>query len=273
MLANALTTLAEQVHIDILQRRDLPGRAARYQAVPADLYPPLHALLRQRYPGGLYAHQAEAIAAILAGEDVCIATPTASGKSLVFMAAAAHELKSRPGSRILALYPAKALIQDQLGKWRDLLEPLHLAPGYIDGGVPVARRAAILEDHALVLMTPDVAHAWLMSHLDQPVVRGFVRRLQMLILDETHVYDGVFGSNMAYLLRRLQAVAPLPSIISSTATIGAPDDFLEQLTGRRPRVFGPAEDGSASPAKTLLLGRARGGKPFEQMVELLRALA
>lgn len=273
MLANALTTLAEQAHIDILQRHALPGRAARHQDVPAGLYPTLRALLRQRYPQGLYTHQAEAITAILAGEDVCIATPTASGKSLVFMAAAAHELIRHPETRVLALYPAKALIQDQLGKWQDLLRPLRLTPGYIDGGVPVARRAAILEDHALVLMTPDVAHAWLMSHLDQPAVRGFIRRLQMLILDETHVYDGVFGSNMAYFLRRIQAVAPLRRIVSSTATVGAPGDFLEQLTGRRPRVFGLAEDGSASPAKTLLLGQARGDNSFERMVELLRALA
>lgn len=273
MLANALTTLAQQADIDILQRHELPGRAARYQAVPAGLYPTLRALLCQRYPQGLYAHQTEAITAILAGEDVCIATPTASGKSLVFMAAAAHTLKSRPAARILALYPAKALIQDQLGKWRDLLGPLHLTPGYIDGGVPVARRAALLEDHALVLMTPDVAHAWLMSHLDQPAVRGFIQRLQVLILDETHVYDGVFGSNMAYLLRRLQSVAPLRSIVSSTATVGAPGAFLEQLTGRRPRVFGATEDGSASPVKTLLLGQARGDHPFERTAKLLRALA
>ncbi len=273
MLANVLTTLAEQAHLDILQRRDLPGRAARYQAVPAELHPTLGALLRQRYPQGLYVHQAEAIAAILAGEDVCIATPTASGKSLVFMAAAAHALKTRPDVRILALYPARALIQDQLGKWQNLLRPLYLTPGYIDGGVPVARRADILDEHALVLMTPDVAHAWLMSHLDHPSVRNFIRRLQMLILDETHVYDGVFGSNMAYLLRRMQAVAPLRSIVSSTATVGAPDAFLEQLTGRRPRVFGATEDGSASPAKTLLLGRARGDHPFEQTVALLRGLA
>lgn len=273
MLANALTALAERAHIDILQRRDLPGRAARHRAAPAELHPALGALLRQRHPRGLYAHQADAIAAILAGEDICIATPTASGKSLVFMAAAAHALKTRPDARILALYPAKALIQDQLGKWQDLLRPLHLAPGYVDGGVPVARRADVLDEHALVLMTPDVAHAWLMSHLDHPSVRGFVRRLQMLILDETHVYDGVFGSNMAYLLRRVQAVAPLRSLVSSTATVGAPDAFLEQLTGRRPRVFGAAEDGSASPAKTLLLGRARGDNPFERTVALLRGLA
>ena len=221
----------------------------------------------------MYAHQADAIEAVLAGEDVCVATPTASGKSLVFMAAAAHLLQSQPATRILALYPARALIQDQLGKWRDLLRPLGLTPGYIDGGVSPSQRPEILENHALVLMTPDVVHAWLMSHLDQPAVRKFVRQLQMLILDETHVYDGVFGSNMAYLLHRLQAVAPLSRIVSSTATVGEPGQFLEQLTGRRPRVFAALEDGSASPTKTLLLGQVRGGNAFEQTVLLLRALA
>jgi DEAD/DEAH box helicase domain-containing protein len=122
-------------------------------------------------------------------------------------------------------------------------------------------------------MTPDVAHAWLMSHLQQREVRGFLARLRLLILDEAHVYDGVFGTNMAYFIRRLLAVSGVERVIASTATIGEPGNFLERLTGRHPVVLDQEDDGAMSPRKTILLARLGSGNPFDRLVNLVLHVA
>jgi DEAD/DEAH box helicase domain-containing protein len=88
--------------------------------------------------------KAATIHSALTGEDVCLATSTASGKSLVFMSVAADLLRRCPAAKVLALYPARALIQDQLEKWRSILDPLGLRIGYIDGSVSSGDRAEIL---------------------------------------------------------------------------------------------------------------------------------
>jgi DEAD/DEAH box helicase domain-containing protein len=264
---------AKAANLEVLDSAVLSGHAATFAPVPGCLEPAVADLIRGMHPRGLYAHQTQAIERVLHGDDVCLATATASGKSLVFQAAAADLLKRDGSARVIALYPAKALIQDQLSKWRSILRPLGFEPGYVDGGVPTEMRPRILQEHRVVLMTPDVAHAWLMSHLNAGEVSVFMANLKLLVLDEAHVYDGVFGTNMAYFLRRLQAVAGAIRIIASTATIGLPAEFLLKLTGRTPTVFGGAEDGSFVPSKTVVLARTHGGKPFEAMVSLLRDLA
>jgi DEAD/DEAH box helicase domain-containing protein len=188
------------------------------------------------------------------------------------MTVAADLLQREPGARVLALYPAKALIYDQQRKWRQLLTLLRIPLGYIDGDVPRERRSEILRISRVLLMTPDTVHAWLMSHLNQAEVEDFLTHLRLLVLDEAHVYDGAFGTNMAYLLRRLQTVAGPFTIISSTATLSSPGEFLQQLTGREPRTFAAEDDGSGSAPRTVVLadGRRQG---FESTVNLLRKLA
>jgi DEAD/DEAH box helicase domain-containing protein len=223
-------------------------------------------------PGGLYRHQAIGIEKAIEGQDVCVATPTASGKSLIFIASAAHVAISHRGAKTLALYPAKALIQDQLGKWREMLDPLGLRLGFIDGNVLTSSRPAILEGCDVVLMTPDVTHAWLMSRTSDPTVRGFLDRLKLLILDEAHAYDGAFGTNMAYLLRRLDAAAGRFQVISSTATLGQPDEFIEQLSGRKPFALAAEDDGSGAAKKTLFLLQPSAARLFEQTAVLLSQL-
>jgi DEAD/DEAH box helicase domain-containing protein len=272
-LANKVVRLADRSGVLILSSEEIPGRAATYKSVPLGLHPTVYHLLTYEYPNGLYSHQAESIQSALDENDICLATPTASGKSLVFMALAADLLKRNSSARVLALYPSKALIQDQLNKWKQILGQLGVDIGYIDGAVPSESRPSILDRHRIVIMTPDVTHAWLMSHLGSREVTKFISNLRLLILDEAHVYEGVFGSNMAYLLRRIEAVSPLQRIISSTATIGSPEDFIEKLTGRRPRVFDNKDNGSRLPPKTILLARTGGSKQFEAMVDLVAALS
>lgn len=264
--------ICEQVGLDVVDRACLGARPARYAPVPKILHPVVGELLESTYRDGLYYHQAQALEAVLNGSDLCLATSTASGKSDVFIAAAAHLLLKDPATKVLALYPARALIQDQVEKWESVVQPLNMRIGYIDGGVPVDGRAAILRGSRVVLMTPDVAHAWLMSHLRDRDVSNFMGALRLLVLDEAHVYDGVFGTNMAYFLRRFQAASAQHQLICSTATLGKPTDFVQQLTGRKPCTFGPDQDGSPSPAKTILLAKAPSEKSFETLVTLVSAL-
>ncbi|HJT29525.1 MAG TPA: DEAD/DEAH box helicase [Pyrinomonadaceae bacterium] len=272
-IPGVLSEIALQSGFEILDTVAFRAKSAVFQTIPNSLDQRVCEYLKDKYPSGLYSHQSTSIQLGLENRDVCIATPTASGKSLVFMTLAAHSLLTNPNASVLALYPSKALIQDQLNKWKSVLAPLGLELGYIDGAVPVDQRSSIVSRHRMLVMTPDVTHAWMMSHLNDTAVRRFVTNLRLLVLDETHVYDGVFGTNMAYFLRRLQAISPVKQIISSTATIGEPASFLENLTGRRPIVVDPEADGSAVPSKTVLLGRPETGKQFEKIVTLLRRVS
>ena len=188
------------------------------------------------------------------------------------MAIAADILARHEHGRIVVFYPVRALIQDQLQKWTKLIEPLGCRPGFIDGSVPTSERLEILFRHRVILMTPDVAHAWFMSHLAEPAVKVFRDNLHLLILDEAHVYEGVFGTNMAFFLRRFQAVTGDHRMICSTATLGAPTDFVYQLTGRKAVQFGPESDGASAPSKQLLLTRLSLGDEFDATAKLLDLL-
>lgn len=254
-------------------RQTLPEREGKFAPVPTKLRSKVRACLEHSFPRGIYSHQAEAIQHSLDGDDVCLSTPTASGKSLVFMATAAHELLADDFARVLVLYPAKALIQDQIYKWNSLLAPLSLNAGFIDGSVPVAERNEILFRHRLVLMTPDVAQAWLMSNLNAKAVAAFRSNLRLLILDEAHVYDGVFGTNMAFFLRRLQAVSSPHRLICSTATLGQPGQFTGQLTGRNTVQIAASADGARMSKKEIILARKPTGDTFDATANLLRLLA
>jgi DEAD/DEAH box helicase domain-containing protein len=249
---NLTTQLLEDSGLPVHGTLELPERDPVYAETPAKLHRRVREIVAAMFPAGLYSHQSLAIAASLDGEDVCQGTSTASVKSLVFMARAMHELLQDPHARVLVFYPARALIQDQLAKWSAILDQIGLQAGFIDGGVPASERNQILLRKRVVLMTPDVAQAWLMSHLNDPGVAAFRKNLRLLILDEAHVYDGVFGTNMAFFLRRLQAVAAPHRLMCSTATLGTPEDFIYQLTGRRARIIGPNEEGGNPPGLALV---------------------
>lgn len=268
-----LDRLLTECGFDAVGRQTLPGREGKFAPVPAKLRAKVRAYLEHSFPRGVYSHQAQAIQHSLDGDDVCLSTSTASGKSLVFMATAAHELLSDDFARVLVLYPAKALIQDQLAKWNNLLSPLSLKAGFIDGSVPVAERNEILFRRRVVLMTPDVAQAWLMSNLNEKAVAAFRSNLRLLILDEAHVYDGVFGTNMAFFLRRLQAVSSPHRLICSTATLGQPGEFIEHLTGRKTVQIAASADGARMAQKEIILARKQSGDTFEATANLLRLLA
>jgi DEAD/DEAH box helicase domain-containing protein len=213
------------------------------------LRPVVSEWLKAQYPAGIFAHQALAIDKVLSGTNACLATATASGKSLAFMTAGLERLVSEPGSRILALYPQKALGNEQQTRWSKALSDLGLPEaGRIDGSINTALRSSILRTSRVVVMTPDVLHAWLLSNITDKDVRTFLKELTLVVVDEVHTYTGVFGSNAAYLFRRLQhavaAVGGKVQFFAASATIREPQRHLELLFGLPFELIGPEHDSS-----------------------------
>lgn len=187
---------------------------------------------------GIYLHQKEAIRTCKNGANVCVTTGTASGKSLIFYAAALEKLCASRKQRILAIYPTKALAAEQEQRWTKALRDsgLQVEIGRIEGGVPLHTRPAIVRRSSILIMTPDVIHAWLLSNLTEKSVVDFLRQLELIIVDEIHNYTGVFGSNSGFLFRRLQHLMQLlgtsAQYICASATIAEPQKHLSNLFGQ-----------------------------------------
>lgn len=250
----------------VVERFDLPERPARYAPLPRFLLDSsvgyhVNSVLKA-LGGQLWLHQAEAIEALGRGENVVVSTGTASGKSLIFRAVAFHKALLAPKSRTLVFYPLKALAADQMRGWKKMAQELELPDdfvGRIDGSVPVKDREVVLKTSRIVVMTPDVCHAWLMYRLALPVVREFVQTLSTLVMDEAHTLEGVFGSNFAFLIRRIFAArahliegsADELQLIASTATIRDPADHMGLLTGKSFTAIGHERDGSPQHRRTV----------------------
>jgi DEAD/DEAH box helicase domain-containing protein len=239
----------------------IPAREARYAKAPPRLAPRVRKQLSALYPKGLFLHQSMAIDALLDGRNVTIATPTSSGKTAVGAAYAMHLQASNSGRhRVVAFFPAKALAHDQKRKWEELAGDSGLTVGVLDGSVPLGARETILRDCDVVLATPDVFHAWVMSNVGRECQDTFLDELALVILDEAHSYDGVFGTNMAYFTRRIAAVAPGVQFFLSTATLADTASFARALTGRDALVVGPDCDGAEAPPKHIVVASPKASR-------------
>ena len=211
--------------------------------------------------GQLWRHQAEALGALDRGENVVVATATASGKSMVFQAWTLHGIKVSPEPTTLVFYPTKALANDQERRWLEACELVGLpreTVGMINGDVGVNQRDPIIRGARVVIMTPDVCHAWMTRRSDSQAVREFLSRLRNVIIDEAHVYEDVFGSNASYLFRRL-AIAAVnagnakpPQFVAATATILSPGEHMRKLTGQEFAVVDESRNGAPRHPRELL---------------------
>ncbi|MEW6171727.1 MAG: DEAD/DEAH box helicase [Bacillota bacterium] len=206
--------------------------------------------LAEQYPKGLFGQQYSAVKQFQNGVNVCLATGTASGKSLAFYIAGFEKLVKQPGSRILAIYPLKALASEQEKRWEKAMRSagLPFRVGRIDGQVAVANRLAVLRSSSVLVATPDILHAWLLSSASEPAVQNFLKSLALVVVDEVHTYTGVFGSNSAYLFRRLLHLSKMlgaePQFICASATIANPERHLMDLIGEDFELVGPEQDTS-----------------------------
>lgn len=227
-------------------------REAVYGDLPGGLHPGVAEVLTREGIERVFSHQAHAAEAALSGRDVAVATGTNSGKSLCYNLPALHLALSEPAARMLYLFPTKALAQDQFQRLARLL-PASARPAVYDGDTPHSQRAMIRKSAQAVLTNPDMLHVGILPNHEG--WGRFLKSLRLIVVDEMHVYRGIFGSNVAMVLRRLlrlcEAVRSRPQIIGCSATIGNPKDLFERLTGREPIVVD--EDGSPRARRTFVL--------------------
>ncbi|MFQ5978736.1 MAG: DEAD/DEAH box helicase [Candidatus Heimdallarchaeota archaeon] len=229
-----------------------PKQPAKYGSLKQPLATPLDTLLRKR-KYRLYSHQAEAIELLLQGENAIVTTPTASGKSLIFLIPILNALLADDNASALLLYPTKALANDQLVTVRDFEAALQLdSRGAIyDGDTPSHQRATIRSQSRIILSNPYAIHQYLDWHQSWDT---FLRTLRFVVIDEAHTYRGVFGSHCAQLLRRLRRLCQRhgsnPQFILSSATVANAEELAHQLVGKVFRVV--SEDGSPKGPRTFV---------------------
>ncbi|AKB54687.1 MULTISPECIES: DEAD/DEAH box helicase [Methanosarcina] len=223
----------------IVHNEKIPAREALY--APLTLKPQVKAALSGIGIEDLYVHQVEAIEKIREGKDIVLCTTTASGKSLTYMIPIFETILNEPEATALYISPLNALVNDQLKSFLEFEEKLKSGAGIAryTGALSEAEKRKVREGQTNVVLTnPEMIHmsflAW--HHL----WRRFFSNLRFIVVDESHYYRGVIGSNMANLLRRLLRVAEYygasPQFICCSATIGNPEDHTETLIGRKAAV-------------------------------------
>ena len=257
-----LRDLLQNPDFTVHESFEIPGREAQYADIPQFLFEsesPVGPYIQKTYSAGLWLHQSKALELVGRGENVVISSGTASGKSLIFQSAAFHQVLLEPSNKVVVFYPLRALVTDQLRSWRQMAQWLGQSEdivGQIDGTVAVKDRDAILKEARIIVMTPDVCHAWMMSRLSMPVVKSFIGALSLVVTDEAHTLEGVFGSNFAFLSRRLIAARnhilaqrdnPKPlQFIGATATIANANEHMHKLIGVDFSVVDHSDDGAPS---------------------------
>ncbi len=215
-----------------------------------ELDPRLDAALRARGVETLFAHQAESLAAARRGEHVVVATGTASGKTLAFNLPVLDALAADPKLRALYLYPTKALAQDQARSLAELRVP-HVKPAIYDGDTEHERRWQIRKWANAILTNPDMLHIGVLPHHDR--WGDVLANLRYVVVDEAHVYRGVFGSHVGNVLRRLRRAAQIygadPQFLLASATIANPGELAEALLGLEATVV--ADDAAPRAARTI----------------------
>ena len=225
------TYSSQIVHIE-----HIPPREANCAVLNEPLVASLQDCLKEGGMLPLYTHQAEAVNNARQGRNVMVSTSSASGKSLCYNIAVLQALLTEPDSRAFYLFPTKALAQDQLRALRELLCPgLFRADEFdtFDGDTPPAERAEIRKRARIILTNPDMLHLGILpNHGSWSRV---LQHLRYVVIDEAHIYRGVFGSHVGGVLRRLRRLCKLygstPQFIGCSATIANPGEHAERLTG------------------------------------------
>ncbi|KAL1758264.1 hypothetical protein FB107DRAFT_207459 [Schizophyllum commune] len=196
-----------------------------------------HALSASRGISSFYIHQAAAIDALDAGRNVIVSTSTASGKSVPTLRC----LLEDASSRAIFVYPTKALAQDQKAALQQLLGSCagleHIQVDTYDGDTPQDRRRQIRERASIIFTNFDTLHASILPH--EELWRPFLQDLKIFAIDELHYYTGLFGSHVAYILRRFRRICAAVGnnhvkFVSCSATISNPRQHMERITGLPP---------------------------------------
>ena len=236
----------------VRETREGPGPAQLVDP-PAELHPDLLLALERLGVQQLYAHQAEALRSAW-DRPTIITTGTASGKSMCFNLPTLDVLCRDARARALYLYPTKALAQDQARGLAAFGLSKRVRPAIYDGDTPREARAEIRRSANVVLTNPDMLHVGILPN--HAAWADLFANLAVVVIDEAHVYRGVFGSHVANVLRRLRRVAAAygtgPRFLLTSATIANPVELAERLTGLE-AVGLIDQDGSPTPARRIAM--------------------
>jgi DEAD/DEAH box helicase domain-containing protein len=226
-----------------------PEREPRFAPLPDALSPVVREAIGVE---SLYAHQRAAWDAAARGRHVMVTTGTASGKTLAFNLPVLDEIARQPKARALYLYPTKALAQDQFRTLSAYRVP-RLKPAIYDGDTPTEQRWQIRRWSNVILTNPDMVHIGLLPNHDR--WGDVLANLRYVVIDEAHVYRGVFGSHVANVLRRLRRLARVygaePQFLLASATISNPGELGASLLGEPVTVIG--DDAAPRAERTILL--------------------
>jgi DEAD/DEAH box helicase domain-containing protein len=224
----------------IVHHREIPGKGAVFSDLARPLHPALEKALARQELVRLYGHQVRAVDAVRDGSHVMVATPTASGKSLIYNIPVLDGLLTEPGQRALYLFPLKALAQDQLRTFEAMAAGLERGvrprAAIIDGDTSAYQRKKLRVAPPQVLISnPEMLHLSLLGYHD--IWSAFWPSLRYIVVDEVHTYRGITGSHMAWVLRRLKRICRKygsePLFIMSSATVGNPEQLAVDLTGEQ----------------------------------------
>lgn len=233
-----------------------PAREAVLKPFPATIHPTLQQILREKGITALYSHQAEALSRLNSGENVIISTGTSSGKSLCYSIPILNQQFSQPGTTALLLFPTKALTNDQHKNFSEYAKALPvetIKPAIYDGDTPSHQRSAIRKSATILMTNPDMLHQGILPHHTNWA--RFFSKLRYVVIDETHIYRGVFGSHFANVVRRLKRICAFygayPQFILTSATIGNPEELARSLIEQDVRLID--QDGSPKGPAHLLV--------------------
>ncbi|KAF2762997.1 DEAD/DEAH box helicase-like protein [Pseudovirgaria hyperparasitica] len=196
------------------------------------------ALFNTRNITQLYQHQAEAINNLYEGHNVIVSTSTSSGKSLIYQIPVLHELEKDPLTRAMYIFPTKALAQDQRRSLKDMLRFMQgledIVVETFDGDTPMSDRARIRDEARIIFTNPDMLHITILPKEES--WRTFLQNLKFVVVDELHVYNGLFGSHVAFIMRRLRRICAAVGnrnvkFISCSATVANPEQHMRTIFG------------------------------------------
>jgi len=239
----------------------IPPTPARLYEIPNSLNSRLKSALSNSGIFSLYSHQKVAIEKIHRGQNVIISTGTASGKTLCYNLPILNSILEKPETTALYIFPTKALTSDQFSKIKSVITSIDndsiklkiFSPAVYDGDTPNHLRNSIRDKVKLLLTNPDMLHTGILPH--HTLWERFFQNLKFIVIDEIHVYRGVFGSHLANVLRRVRRIARFygssPQFILTSATIANSKEFSQKLI--EDNVTLVDEDGSAYGERNILL--------------------
>ena len=235
--------------------KQLPASEGQFAAFPDWVHPRLRSVLAKKGMGQLYSHQAQAVEMVRNNRNVVLVTPTASGKTLCYNLPVLNRILEDPETRALYIFPTKALAQDQMHEVHSLISDLKadIKTYTYDGDTPDDARQAIRKQGHVVVTNPDMLHAGILPHHTK--WQKLFANLKYVVIDELHVYRGVFGSHFTNVMRRLVRICRFygqePVFVCCSATVANPKEHAERLLERPVELID--RSGAPTASKTFIL--------------------